>query len=170
MKVDVSWGPKNSNVSYHVSGADLGAALEFLKTRSEWGEFVGDCPAKWRANGRDVVTGVWLEPTSFIRMPSWPAYKTQPQECKNTWDAMYVALRKHEEGHGDLFDQLIKEVAAQIEALETATVAEIKEILASSKTEMQERSDKYDNVTEHGAARGVTLNITEACRSKAKTR
>jgi predicted secreted Zn-dependent protease len=164
MQIDVSWGAKKSNVSYHVPGATLGAAFEFLKTRSEWGEFVGDCRARWKTDGRGGVTSVKLEPTFSISMPSWPAYRKQPQACKDTWDAMYKALRKHEDEHRESFEQSIKATADQIGALETATGAKIQELLDSAKTELQDRSDKYDKETEHGAARGVTLNISEECK------
>lgn len=170
MKVDVSWGRRNTNATYHLRAPDLEAALKALKTLPEWGEFAGHSSAKWRQNAQGEVTAVTLEPTFSIKMPSWGAYKKQPQECKDAWDAMFNALRKHEDGHRELFEELVRSLVTKLEALETATPDQIKDMLATTEHDVQDRSDKYDTETDHGVSQGVTLDITEACRSKGKAR
>jgi predicted secreted Zn-dependent protease len=170
MKVDVSWGARKTNVTYNVSAADLEGALKFLKTREEWGAFVGSCPFKSKGNTKTGITFVSLQPTYSITMPSWRAYTKQPQECKDAWDAMFKALREHEDGHRDLFEAWVKSLATDLEALDGATTADIKERIRSAATDMQSQSDAYDKTTDHGASRGVELNITPSCRSKTKAR
>jgi predicted secreted Zn-dependent protease len=170
VKVDVSWGTRKTNLTYNVNGVDLEAALNFLKPREEWGAFVGGCPFKSKGNTKTGVTSLSLQPTYSITMPSWPAYSKQPQECKDAWDAMFRALREHEDGHRDLFEAWVKNLATQIEELEAATHSEINERIRSAAADMQKQSDAYDKTTDHGASRGVELNITPSCRSKTKAR
>jgi DNA-binding ferritin-like protein len=83
---------------------------------------------------------------------------------------MFKALHEHEDGHRELFEAWVKSLATEIEALETATTADIKEHVRSASIDMQTKSDAYDKRTDHGASQGVDVTIPPACSSKAKGR
>jgi predicted secreted Zn-dependent protease len=172
MKVDVRWGSKNKNATYRVKGADLESAMKFLVGRDEWGSFDGPILWKWKGDAKGNVSSVIIEPSYAITMPTWPAYRNQPQECKDMWDTMWHALREHEDGHReshrDIFERGVSRVVDKLEALEAATGGEIDDMMEKARSEIQGEHDAFDMKTDHGKSKGVELTISENCRSKPK--
>jgi len=168
MKVDVNWGPRRENAHYRANGADLERAMRFLMGRDEWGIFVGSFSYKWKADAKGNVSSVKIEPTFTVTMPSWPAYRNQPQQCMDEWDTMWHALRKHEDGHRDIFERNISRIVAKLEALEETSGREIDDMMEKGRSDIQNEHDAYDMRTDHGKSQGVELTIVEECRSKPK--
>ena len=168
MNILLNWGAKNTGAKYRVKGADLESARKFLSGREEWGLFVGDFSYKWKGDAQSNVSLVRIEPKFTITMPSWPAYRNQPQQCKDEWDTMWRALGKHEDGHRDLFERGISQLLSKLEALEAATGREVDDFMEQARAEIQSEHDAYDTRTDYGKSRGVELSITEQCRSKPK--
>lgn len=168
MKVNLNWGRRNTSATYRVRGADLDSVSRSLMARDEWGRFESNLPYKWAGDARGNVESVTLEPTFTITMPSWPLYRNQPQACKDEWDAMWRALREHEDGHRDLFEQGVATIVSKLESLDQATSGEVDNLMKSTRKDIQSEQDKYDTKTDHGRSRGVELTITDQCKAKSK--
>ena len=168
MKVNVNWGSKNENAKFRVQGADLESAGKFLQARGEWGSFSGHFPYKWKATAQGQVSSVVISPTYTIQMPTWAAYRKQSESCKNEWDEMWRALRKHEAGHRDIFLRGISKLVGDLEAIESTTGPEIDDLMERAGAAVQKEHDDYDSRTDHGKSRGVELSISEECRTQPK--
>jgi predicted secreted Zn-dependent protease len=168
MKVRVSWGARITNAAFKVKAADLEAVVRFLDARSEWGRFDHSFRYKWEGDSQGNVTSVTVTPAFTITMPRWPAYRDQAQTCKDAWDAMYRALRTHEDGHREIFEKGIATFTGKLEELKGTTKSSLEKFMDDWKVRLQSEQDKYDTETEHGKARGVELVITEPCKSKPK--
>jgi len=168
MKVNVNWGSKNENAKFRVQGADLESALKFLQGRDEWGSFSGDFTYKWKATAQGQVSSVDISPTYTIRMPTWAAYRKQPESCKDEWDGMWRALREHEAGHRDIFLRGISKLVDDLESMESAAGREIDDLMERASGAIQKEHDDYDSSTDNGKSRGVELRISKECRTKPK--
>lgn len=162
MKVDRNWGERNTNAKFLVKGKDIASAAKFLKARGEWGRFEGYISYKWKGNGRGIVTSVKLTPSFKITMPTWPAYRNQQQDIKDDWDAMYKALRKHEEGHREIFEGGVRKLVEDLEALGVVKGGDVETMISKAKDAIQEKHDSYDTKTEHGRLTGVELKIPQS--------
>jgi predicted secreted Zn-dependent protease len=168
MKVDLNWGAKRLSAHYILKGADLEQALKVLMAREEWGKFEGNFTYKWKADEKGNVSSVTIEPTFTITMPSWPGYNKQPQQCKDTWDEMWHALRKHEDGHREIFEQGVAKLVKGLEEAGDTTGREVDDVMQKARSDIQDQHDEFDTQTENGKSQGVELVITQECRSKAK--
>ncbi len=168
MKVLLHWGARNTQATYRVEAADLESAAKVLNGREEWGHFAGRFSWKWTGDAKGNATSVRIEPTFTITMPSWPAYREQPQPCKDAWDEMWRALRRHEEGHKELFTDALSGLVDQLEALDAATGREIDDLMEKTESAIQSAQSEYDTKTDHGRSQGVVLTITDQCRTKRK--
>ncbi len=171
MEVRVNWVAKNTKARYRVEAADLESAVKFMSARdnNEWGVTDYDMQANWKPDAQDNVSAVTIDAKYTITMPRWPAYRSQPQKCKDEWDTMWVALRKHEDGHRERFEQYVSKLKSKLEALATATGRNVEEIVKQVISENASEQEKYDTSTDHGKSRGVELTITPECRSKQKS-
>jgi len=154
--------------TYRVDAADLESAWKFRRGRDEWGVFDYEIQSKWEHDAQGNVSAVTVEPEYTITMPSWSAYRSQPQKCKDEWDTMWRALRKHEDGHRELFENFVSKLVSKLEALATATVRDVEEIVKQVISENESEQKAYDTRTDHGKSQGVELTITPECRSKRK--
>lgn len=168
MKLNLNWGKKNTSATYRVEGADLEAAANSMNGREEWGLFESHLPYKWDSDAQGNATSVTLQPTFTITMPSWPAYRDQPQQCQDQWDAMWRALRKHEGGHSDLFEKGVAKVVRKLESLEPTTGADVDKLMTQTESDLQSEQNSYDTRTDHGKSQGVELTITQQCKAKPK--
>jgi len=168
MKVSVNWGARNISATFPVKATDLEGARDFLRKRDEWGLFHGHFDYTWKDDAQNNVYSVSIAPTFTITMPSWAAYRDQPQICKDAWDTMWRALREHEDGHRALFEPGLTSLVSRLEALETLKGHDLDELMKGVKSDMQAEQDKYDTETDHGASKGVELIIAQQCRSKSK--
>lgn len=168
MKVNLNWGRKNTSATYRVEGSNLESVSGSLMARDEWGHFESHLPYKWADDGHGNVKSVTLEPSFTILMPSWPHYRNQPQACKDEWDAMWRALRKHEDGHKSLFEQGVAAIVRKLESLDQATQSDLDNLMRQTESDIQSEQNKYDTSTDHGRSRGVELTITEQCKARSK--
>lgn len=166
MKVDLEWGEKNTEGKYRVEGADLESAFNFLNRREEWGNFKWRFAYRGKANTQGIVTSLTIILSFTITMPNWPAYRRQPQRCKDEWDDMWKALWKHENTHRTKFEGRLSNLKRDWEALERQTVREIESLKKAAYVAIQKDIDDYDRETNHGRDRGVELTIWPECRSK----
>lgn len=117
MKVQVHWDKKINNAKFNVPGKDIKSAVDFLNARGQWGNFNGNIKYKCWGNTGKVVYKVRLIPSYVITMPNWPAYRNQTQKIKDSWDTMYKALKKHEGGHREIFQQGLNKLIQDIQNL-----------------------------------------------------
>ena len=168
MKLDVNWGARNSNAKYRLAGKDLGSVAKELGGRDEWGKFDGKLGLKWRGDAQGNATRVRISPAYTITLPTWPQYRKQPQSCKDAWDTMLRALKKHEDGHKQIFTQGVTELVRKLEALRETKGSEVEALLARVNEDIQAKHDRFDRETDHGRSRGVELVISGECKPKAK--
>ena len=79
---------------------------------------------------------------------------------------MWVALKKHEEGHRKIFERGVAKIVRNLEALEAPTGTNIDRLAKETKRTIQDGHNAFDKETENGMARGVELTITDECASK----
>jgi len=168
MKVDLSWGARNSNAKYRLASKDLDSVAKELGGRDEWGKFVGKLGLKWRGDAQGNATRVTLSPTYTITLPAWLHYRKQPQTCKDAWDTMMRALKKHEDGHKQIFTHGVSELVRKLEALRAVQGSEVEALSKRAAKDIQAKHDQFDRETDHGRSRGVELVISDACKPKAK--
>jgi len=168
MKVELNWGAKNSSAKYRLIAKDLDSVAKELGGREEWGKFDGELGFKWRGDAQGNATLVKLSPAYTITMPVWPHYRKQPQACKDAWDTMWRALKKHEDGHKQIFTHGVTDLVRRLEALRSAKGSEIDTMVVRASKEIQAKHDQFDRETDHGRSRGVELVISDECKPKAK--
>lgn len=166
MRVVVNWGSRNTGATFNVRADSLDGALRFLNARDEWGLFSGNFTKRLVGDARGNATAITLGPTFTITMPSWRAYRRAPQSCKEEWDRMWHALRDHEDGHRQIFEQGFGRIVRDLEALQSPTVSQVDDLLERANNNMQSEQDAHDRATDHGRSRGVDLNITQECRAR----
>jgi predicted secreted Zn-dependent protease len=166
IKVELNWGAKNSSATYRAAGKDLDGVAKVLSGRGEWGKFEGTIGYKWQGDAKGNATLVRLTPAYTITMPVWPGYRNQPQACKNAWDIMWRALKKHEDGHKQIFTLGVSDLVSKLEALRNAKGSEIDTLVGKASEEIQAKHDKFDRETDHGRSRGVELVLSDECKSK----
>lgn len=159
MKVELAWGERNANAKFRVKGGDVAAAVKFLNARGEWGRFDGQVAYTWKANGQGFVTLLKVTPSFMITMPTWRAYLSQRREIKDEWDAMYRALKEHEEGHRQIFEAGVRKLIQDLEAKAVIKGGEVKGIIDAARDAIQKEHDAYDTRTDHGRSTGVKLTI-----------
>lgn len=159
MKVEIIWAKRNSNGSFSVKAKKLSDVKEELQSKGEWGKFSWslDYSIDNDANGNAVK--VRLTVGYDIEMPKWPAYKHQTQQVKDSWDEMWRALKKHENGHLSIFEENVERLKNEFEALNETKGGEIKKKNNDAVKEIQKKQDEYDVKTDHGKNQGVILNI-----------
>jgi predicted secreted Zn-dependent protease len=167
-KVELNWGAKNSSATYRVAGKNLDDIAKVLSGREKWGKFEGTIKCKWQGDAKGNATLVRLTPAYTITMPVWPGYKAQPQACKDAWDTMWRALKKHEDGHTQIFTQGVSALVSTLEALRNAKGSEIDTLVGKASKAIQAQHDKFDRETDHGRSRGVELVFSDECKSKTK--
>jgi len=166
LKVATEWGAKNTKAKFRVQGRDLAMVAKDLSSREEWGDFKGSFTHKWKGDAHGNALSVIVSPTFTIKMPTWRGYRNQPQVCKDEWDRMWVALKKHEQEHQRIFESGITKLVHDLEALEAPTGTDVDNLAKEAKSTNQAKHDAFDKETDNGASRGVELNITQECRSK----
>ncbi len=169
MTVDLHRGAKNSNAKFRVAGVDLEHGYRALSDREEWGEFKGAISYKRKGDAQRNVTSVRIVPTFPIAMPTWPGCRNQPQECKEAWDTMWRALKKHETGHCEIFERGLSRIVGDLETLQDAKGSELDAFMREAMKAIQAEHNKFDRKTDHGSSRGVELLIPDKCRSKSKS-
>lgn len=159
-------GTEEQRSKTHRPGRRPGGALSVLEGLDEWGLFEGDFDYKWLGDPKGNVTAVVVKPTYTITMPYWAAVAKQPPACKKEWERMCACLRKHEDGHRDIFVKGIADLEKQLKCMKSATGAEIDDLMEKTKTDIQSKHDSFDASTRHGQSQGVSLTILDACRAK----
>lgn len=165
LKVRIDWGEQNENGTYDVDGACLDEVLSELERRSEWATFrwfIGH-RANWTGSEANVVEVV-LEPSYRITMPNWTASARSKGVCIANWERAMRALRKHEEGHRDLFFEQVKSAASALRAKPRLSTSKVAEWVDDLKRTIDREQAAYDKKTDHGRASGVTLDVPPECR------
>ena len=169
MTVTVNWGPRITDAKYTVPGADLESADKFISGREEAGSFDYDFPASsFKRDSGGNVTSFTFTPSFKLTMPTWPAYRKQPQECKDAWDDMWRAVEKHELEHRRIFEQGFAKLVRELEQTPHMPFEDLKTSLCKAKAALQKQHDDFDTETDHGRSRGSELIIPEKCKAKQK--
>jgi hypothetical protein len=151
MKVDVNRSKRRTQ--YRLKAKTIKKALAELNGRAnaDWATFAGTLKGEVsfsKATGQAL--SVQLEVSYEINMPSWPAYPRQSTQVKTSWDNMYKALEKHEEGHLALFQKDAGMLRKKLEGLGAKQARDVKKIIDDANTEAQKQQDAYDDRTNHG--------------------
>lgn len=162
MQVTVDWASKQKLETYTVAGKNLQQALNNLNARDEWGETIWNANIKWiTANGN--VMRVRITPSTVIRMPTWSAYRNQPQSCKVAWDKMWRDLKeKHEDKHHNIFERYITKIVQLLEEATETSEAAVKSLIKREEEKMSQQQKDFDRSTEHGR-RDITLEVPKNC-------
>lgn len=166
MKIDLQWGTRNGGATYRVTGKDLESVEKALSGRAEVGTFASRFGHKWKSDAQGNAVQVTLTPSYTITMPAWTNYRRQPQACKDAWDAMWRALKKHEDAHKQIFTQGVSDVVGKLEALPQAKGSEIDALMKKARKDIQAKQNRFDRETDHGRSRGVELVVSDACKRK----
>ncbi|MEE9441925.1 MAG: DUF922 domain-containing protein [candidate division Zixibacteria bacterium] len=159
MKIEVHWGEMIDDAKFNLKGKDIKSIVQELNARDEWGKFDGSLGYKFNDTSKGIVTKVKLLPRYKITMPNWPAYRNQPQSVKDNWDNMYKALKTHENEHKQIMLTGLKNVQDYLGTLSKIKNDEFKIQIEDKIKEIKKKQDKFDVSTNHGADRGVELDI-----------
>jgi len=107
-------------------------------------------------NIRNVAVGMHLSQL----LPKWTRYSEASGELVEMWDAFYIALKKHEDNHADIFKQYADKEYAYINGLSVsgACVPSLDTITAKQDeivNEANEANAKYDLETNRGVNEGI---------------
>ena len=154
MKVLMEWGTRNLKGRYSIKAGKYAEVKKFLESRPDrQGLYLGvihQGSILFRTDNSGNVISIKLRPSYSLKMPSWPAYRTQSRDIKERWDAYWRGLEKHELGHHDIFMKGMDRVLTTLEAQELVKKGEIKQKLEEFKTSLQKEHDDYDTRTDHG--------------------
>jgi predicted secreted Zn-dependent protease len=166
MKVRTQWGARNARLTYRAEGDSLEKVNVRLLARDEVGRFFWEVKYALKLDATQAVTSIVLSPSSHIEMPVWPQYKSQSQPCQDAWNSMWRALHKHEVGHARIFETELSSIASDLENHSTLRGSEGDNYMRRRLAAIEKHQQQFDTQTDHGRSRGVTLMITQACRSK----
>jgi len=159
MKVIVNWGERNTSAKYKVKAKDVAEAYKFFQARKEAGTFEWRVPWKPTSVAQNKVTEVTLSPWFRITMPTWPAYRDQPQNVKDNWDAMWKDLFAHEKEHLRIFESGFPKLVDELEALGPATRADVKPLIQKAAQAIIKAQEAFDRKTENGKTTITPLKI-----------
>lgn len=142
------------------NGKDLTKVLESLNKHKWWGRYRSHhaYASRYDTKSKKVVK-VDLTARPVIIMPRWGQYSKGTKEEKASWDKMYKALKKHEQGHHDIFETRIKAYKKELETGGDLTDKELKKSYDAFSKELQKKQDAYDSRTGNGKSQGVILVI-----------
>ncbi len=150
--------------SFAVAGKDLRAAKKALdkrRTPIEWGLYDStrkqQGSAKVDENGK--VTSVTVIVNPVIEMPKWRGYSAATKAQKASWDNMYKALLKHENGHHKVQLGCMEDLKKKIKNAKDLDGKKLKEMISGLQSECQKKQDAYDSGTGHGLRQGVVLDL-----------
>jgi predicted secreted Zn-dependent protease len=161
ISLNTKWGKKDE-VTFKVDAKTLKEAGDELNTRDEWGKFEGDITYDYKSTG-GLVTEVTLKPSYTLSMPKWSGYDKAPQACQQEWDRMYKKLVEHEDGHRDVHAESLAKIEKWLEKAKDLKEKTFFDDFKKLVKEMQDNQKKFDKDTDHGAKKGVELNIAEEC-------
>ncbi|MCH1569707.1 MAG: DUF922 domain-containing Zn-dependent protease [Longimicrobiales bacterium] len=84
------------------------------------------------AGGRCRVARLGLEVQVRITLPSWPAERFRPEAERASWRTIENAIRSHEYRHRDLTVEAARELARELEALETRGCRALEQVFAGA--------------------------------------
>lgn len=156
MEVETNWSEPTLRF-YPIKAKTIDGVAKALRKRKKWGHT--SCLISFpdfRPETR-IVEKITLTLSCKILMPNWPAYRYQKQNIKDSWDNMWKALKKHEDGHVDLFRKATNLLCSKLRELDKKRGGEIKKIISEAKDEIQRDHDNYDDKTDSGKKNGVEL-------------
>jgi predicted secreted Zn-dependent protease len=162
VKVKTTWGSKSTSKSIKITAETLGDALKALQGLDEWGQFDGTIDHDYDT-ANDVVTQVTLKPSYKIQMPEWSGYSKAPKACQKEWDRMWKKLEEHEDGHRQVHQKTLTDLEASLKKKTDLTEDQWNKEFDAAIKKMQEDQKKFDSDTDHGAKKGVELNVSEEC-------
>ncbi len=149
---------KPGRTTWSVKGKNLEEVFKNLNAHRWWGQYKSGESIKWTLkDGKVDAVQVLVKP--LISMPKWSGLSKATKEEKKSWDLMSKALLKHENEHHKVF---LKVLEAWVKKLETLTALDKKALEKAWKAfgkEAQKQQDVFDKKTDHGAKKGVVLNI-----------
>ena len=159
MKVSLRY-PNPSLKHWACNGKDLKKVFESLNKHKWWGRYRshhGYASRYDSGSGKVVKVDVTAKPE--IIMPKWSQYSRGTKEEKASWDNMYKALKKHEQGHHVIFEDCVKAYKKKLETGGDLSVKEFNKSFDAFSKELQKKQDAYDSKTDHGKNQGVILVI-----------
>jgi predicted secreted Zn-dependent protease len=161
VELETAWGDQKSE-TFKVTAAKLREVGEFLNKREEWGRFEGGIPWGYDTEGA-FVTKVTLKPWYFLEMPEWDGYSKAPKACQTAWDNVWKKLQEHEEGHKEVFMDILAKAQKYVKNASDLSAKQVKKDLDKLIGGIQAAQKKFDTATDHGKKKGVYLDIPEEC-------
>jgi len=155
--VIVNWGPRGSRSSFKISGKTLTQVRRNLDARGEWGKCDWSFTWKTSMSASGTVSRVRLTPQWTVLMPAWTEYRRAKARKQESWDQMWKALLKHENGHGDVFERGFSKLERDLAALESPSSSDVDQVAQRAQQDIDKAQRSYDTETDHGRSRGVEL-------------
>jgi predicted secreted Zn-dependent protease len=157
--------------TFDIQGNNLAEAYANLqKMFKEKGE-VGSCDCQINpSNSADImkydkatneVVRIDFKPKCIITLPAWPKYTYLSSQCRDVYEKLIEALKKHEDGHMEIFKKHFEEAVAYFK--KTAVKKdEYEQKLEEVDKKLNSEDDSYDNSSDHGR-RDVNLEAPPEC-------
>ncbi len=159
MNVELTWNGRNTLATYDLKGKNPKSILKELKARGEWGKFDGYINGSFSYDPKAKIYQVSLSPESKITMPNWPAYKDQPSKIQQNWDEIYRDLKRHEDGHVEIFEKGVDKLKQKLEGMNKTNKSDFKKIIKDVGKTIQKEHNNYDERTNHGKNDSTPLII-----------
>jgi predicted secreted Zn-dependent protease len=149
---------KPSNKTWTVKGADIAALFKNLQAHDWWGRYRSNNSGKFAGKSSQIDT-VTLTAKPVITMPKWATYSKASKGEKKSWDAMFKALRKHEDEHHTIFVKSAEDWKTRMECGDDLSKKDMDKAWKLYQKDSQKDQDDFDKRTGHGTKAGVVLNI-----------
>lgn len=135
-----------------IAGTTLKAVLAQLERLDEWGTGGGDLTGpegEIKLQPADGGYTVDLLGDFFMTLPKWEGYDNATPDQKKSWDAMLVALRKHEQQHVTI---AYNGAQKMIRTLTNLPVTQAAQKMQEVTQDTQSKQDDFDSAakTNHG--------------------
>ncbi len=153
-RVVQDWEPPNPRTTpeIEVNGQTLQDVADQLSGLSEWGQGGGAIRSDRIPAGTSTNLTVSLHANLVFRLPSWTRYNQASAAAKREWIRMMEKLIAHEQRHVDI---AIEEANGLAHDLVSREIGEIAGMVTAANRVMQQRQDRLDTDTQHGAQPGV---------------
>lgn len=147
--------------TFTIGGKTLAEAKQALDRREEWGLYdaTRNFKSSAQVDGNGHVGSVTIELNPVIELPVWSGYGSATKEQKASWDAMYHALKAHENRHHRIQVECVEGLKNDLKAAKALTGEMLNELIEKAQRSAQEQQDAYDTSSAHGANEGVVLKL-----------
>ncbi len=168
--VQLKWGTRNEHVTYAVDASYLDEALAKAVVPAKYKAGKVAACLSWSFDivpdplERDssYVMSIIVKPSYKIVLPEWTQASTSPLSCQTTWKRIVDGLRRHEEGHRDIFCGQIVSIVNKLKKKGPMTTRQIADLKKEAGDEVRRAQDQYHRRAGKGVKTGV---LDSVCRT-----